>query len=185
MKLASPWLDTLPEGAIDRRGDLPAETTAVVIGAGITGVSAAYHLARRGMHTLLVERDHLAAGATGRNAGFLIAGTVEYFDAAVARWGVTEASAIWAFTIENITGIKNAVAREGIDCDLQVHGHTQLASTPEEWEHLQGTARQMLKHGLQTRVLSARGVEEELGLTGFFGGRVQDDDATLNPAKLV
>jgi glycine/D-amino acid oxidase-like deaminating enzyme len=43
----------------------------VVIGGGIVGVSAAAHLAETGRQVLLVERDELAAGASGRNSGIV------------------------------------------------------------------------------------------------------------------
>ncbi len=42
----------------------------VIIGGGIVGASIAYHLATRGVRDVLVlERDQLGSGSTGRNAG--------------------------------------------------------------------------------------------------------------------
>ena len=41
----------------------------VVIGGGIVGVSAAAHLASAGRRVVLVEREGIAAGASGRNSG--------------------------------------------------------------------------------------------------------------------
>ncbi|MGZ3588080.1 MAG: NAD(P)/FAD-dependent oxidoreductase [Candidatus Limnocylindrales bacterium] len=43
----------------------------VVIGAGVQGASLAFHLAGRGARVLVVERDTIAAGATGRSSGFV------------------------------------------------------------------------------------------------------------------
>ena len=45
----------------------------VVVGGGIIGCAAAYALARSGASVILVERDDLAAGASGRNHGLLLA----------------------------------------------------------------------------------------------------------------
>src|ERR1700682_1730019 len=42
---------------------------AVVIGGGVIGCSIAYHLARRGAHVVVVERDALGSQSTGRCAG--------------------------------------------------------------------------------------------------------------------
>lgn len=43
----------------------------IVIGAGVQGTSLAFHLARRGVRVLVVERATVAAGATGRSSGFV------------------------------------------------------------------------------------------------------------------
>jgi sarcosine oxidase, subunit beta len=44
----------------------------VVVGAGVNGASTAYQLARRGAgHIVVVERRHLAAGASGKSGGLV------------------------------------------------------------------------------------------------------------------
>jgi glycine/D-amino acid oxidase-like deaminating enzyme len=45
----------------------------VVVGGGIIGCACAHELARRGAHVMLLEREELAAGASGRNHGLLLA----------------------------------------------------------------------------------------------------------------
>jgi glycine/D-amino acid oxidase-like deaminating enzyme len=45
----------------------------VVVGGGIIGCACAHELARRGAHVMLLERAELAAGASGRNHGLLLA----------------------------------------------------------------------------------------------------------------
>lgn len=43
----------------------------IIIGAGVHGASLAYHLARRKLRVLVLEKQHLAAGATGRSSGLV------------------------------------------------------------------------------------------------------------------
>ncbi len=43
----------------------------IVVGAGVQGASLAFHLARRGTHVLVLERETVGAGATGRSSGFV------------------------------------------------------------------------------------------------------------------
>lgn len=43
----------------------------VVVGAGVQGSSLAFHLARRGADVLVLERETVASGATGRSSGFV------------------------------------------------------------------------------------------------------------------
>lgn len=48
-----------------------AQADVVVIGAGITGTSAAFQLARRGLSVALVEKRFLAAGSTGKSSAII------------------------------------------------------------------------------------------------------------------
>src|SRR5258705_8812404 len=43
----------------------------IVVGAGVQGASLAFHLARCGADVLVLERETVAAGATGRSSGFV------------------------------------------------------------------------------------------------------------------
>ncbi|MFI8824371.1 NAD(P)/FAD-dependent oxidoreductase [Streptomyces sp. NPDC053431] len=50
---------------------LPARADAVVIGGGVIGTSAAYHLAEAGVDTVLLERGSLGGGASAHTAGMI------------------------------------------------------------------------------------------------------------------
>ena len=57
--------------AIARRAPSRSSPDVVVIGGGILGVSVATQLAESGRRVLLLERDELGAGASGRNSGIV------------------------------------------------------------------------------------------------------------------
>lgn len=59
-----------------------------VIGAGIHGASAAFHLASRGVRTVVVERGEPAGGPTGRSSAVCRAYYTNDFLARVAREGI-------------------------------------------------------------------------------------------------
>jgi len=58
---------------------LPSAVDLLVIGGGITGTGVAHDAARRGIHTLLVEREDFAAGTSSRSSR-LIHGGVRYLE---------------------------------------------------------------------------------------------------------
>jgi len=49
---------------------LPAQADVVVIGGGVIGVSAAYHLAKKGHSVALIEKGHVGAEQSSRNWGW-------------------------------------------------------------------------------------------------------------------
>jgi len=51
--------------------DIPRETEVVVIGGGCTGASIAFHLARRDVDVVLLEKGHVASGATGHSGALV------------------------------------------------------------------------------------------------------------------
>jgi len=67
------WWDNLPPVAV-RCPDLPSRTDVAVIGAGYTGLSAARAIAKSGATVLVLERETIGWGASGRNGGMVLPG---------------------------------------------------------------------------------------------------------------
>ena len=112
-------------------------------------MSLLHHLRLRGIEALLVERDHLAAGASGRNAGFLLAGVAENYAAAVRTYGRDETQAIWATTVENHDRQIEAAARQ--DVGHRRSGTLILASGPDEARELEESAQLLREDGFEAR----------------------------------
>ncbi len=50
---------------------MPNTADVIIIGAGVHGTSLAFHLAQRGVKSLVLEKQFVAAGATGRSSGLV------------------------------------------------------------------------------------------------------------------
>jgi len=150
-------------------GSLPDAVDVLVIGGGITGVSVMHHLHDRGVSAVLVERDHLAAGASGRNAGFLLAGVAESYAAAVRTYGRARAREVWAITVENHD--RQIEAAGDADVGHVRSGSAILASDPEEARELEESAQLLAEDGFDAR----------------WDGRVllSPRDGEVNPTRLV
>src|SRR5215831_6877091 len=107
-----PWrVDAVPPAM-----PLAARCDVAVVGGGFTGLSAAYHLARRGLRVVLLEASRLGAGASGRTGGIVLEGTAV---------GPLE-------RVEHcLDALAAVVARERIDCDLRLRGCWELAHRAE------------------------------------------------------
>jgi gamma-glutamylputrescine oxidase len=170
--MTSIWLDEI---ASDLHPPLDEDTSAdvAIVGAGIAGVATAYHLSRSGAKVVVVEARTVAEAASGRNAGFLLAGVAENFVAAARRYGEDRALRTWRFTKHNQTLVREIVGRERIACDLAWKGSAQIAGDDEEWREIRDSAERLGKEGVRVRL-----VPEERAA-------IYEDDGELHPVRYV
>jgi len=159
-----------------------------IIGGGITGISIAYWLLKEdsSLNVLLVEKNKLAGGASGRNAGFITCGSVEHFNRLVELHGRNKAAEIWRFSEINLKLLKEHIIPEDPSAiEFEQNGSFSLASTEQELNELKKSAELMKSFDLAVEVLESDGVQERLGTTKFVGGIKYLDDASVNPVKLI
>lgn len=86
----SPWVYQLDKNRKIKRLDRDLETDVTVIGAGIAGVSSAFYLLRNTNHrVVVVEKNRLAHGASGHNAGQVVSYFERPFYDIVEEFGLT------------------------------------------------------------------------------------------------
>lgn len=168
----SVWLDG---PAPPRRPPLERDASAdvAIVGAGIAGLSVAYALAREGLRPIVLERDAIAHAATGRNAGFVLAGVAENFVAACRRFGAEPAARVWRFTVTNRVLLGALARRHRIDCDLAWNGSVQLAGDADEWQEIQESARALGGHGVR------------VSLDPASCSACYEDDGELDPVRFA
>jgi glycine/D-amino acid oxidase-like deaminating enzyme len=158
----------------------------VVLGGGITGISTAYWLSQMGVPSVVLEQQTVASGATGRNAGFLLEGTVPDYPELAAAWGRVTARALWDFTIENARRLREVAAHEEIACELIACGSILAAASEAELASLARHADALVRDGYPCEVLDRQAILEALsGAGGFAGGLRNPRDVGLHPVRFV
>jgi gamma-glutamylputrescine oxidase len=144
------WLDGVSRSYPPLDRDVTADVA--VVGAGIAGVATAYFLAAAGAKVVVLEARGVAEAASGRNAGFLLAGVAENFVAASHRYGEPSALRIWRFTKRTQALARSLVEEHGIDCELRWNGSDQIAGDDDEWREIEDSARRLLAEGVAVSV---------------------------------
>ena len=88
-----------------------ANPDAAIVGGGLTGMSTAFHLARRGLTVAVFEAATLGDGASGRTGGIVLEGTAV---------GVLPGAG------DCLPGLERLVRELRIDCDLRLPGCLEI-----------------------------------------------------------
>jgi glycine/D-amino acid oxidase-like deaminating enzyme len=161
---------------LDRiQGDdrLPETADVVVIGGGVIGVSAAYHLARKGHSVALVEKGHVGCEQSSRNWGWCRQQGRARAEIPLAR----EALRLW----------EEMQIDAGRDAGFRRTGVLFLTKNPEElaaWEKWAEVAREMQVH---STVLTPDEVRERLpgNADTWVGGLHTPSDGRAEPSMAV
>jgi sarcosine oxidase subunit beta len=148
----------------------------VVVGGGVVGTSAAYHLADAGAgHVLVLERaDHLAAGSTGACAGGF-----RYQFSSEVNVRLSRAS------IPMITGFTE---EHGLPLDVAQHGYLFLVRTESLWRDFRAANRMHASVGVEADVLSpeeAVALAPGISAEGLVGATYGPMDGIADPSGLT
>ena len=91
-----------------------------VIGGGLAGLTTAREVARGGWSVVLLEADRLAAGASGRNTGFVLPGFAADTESLIVRVGFERSKDLWTLSQSGLDYVRNTIRAEGVTgSDLQ------------------------------------------------------------------
>ncbi len=165
--------------ALPRPDPPPERADVCIVGGGISGVAALHWCRERDLDAILLERRHLAAGASGRNAGFLLAGVAENYARAATAHGRELATAVWQFTRENHRLVRSLIGTA--EAGYARRGSWTLAASAAEAESLEEAATLLAEDGLPGRW--TRDLPEHPA--HLHAGLFTPDDGELDPVRLV
>jgi gamma-glutamylputrescine oxidase len=160
--------------------DLTADVC--VIGLGGSGLAAAGEALRRGLSVVGVDAGRVAAGAAGRNGGFLLGGPAVAVHQAGAGWGLESALALYRETLDEINRLQELLGPEVI----RRVGSIRLAGLPGEPRDDDEAAdrlRESADCDEQYRMLAEHGIAVERYDGPLGNGLYLPDDAAMNPAR--
>lgn len=182
-----------------------------VIGLGGSGLTAIEELLARGEDVIALDATDVAAGAAGRNGGFLLAGAYDFYHDAVRLHGRERARAIYGATLGEIDRIAEAApgtvrfvgsrriaasAAEVDDCRLQMTAMHADGLACEWYEGDDGVGLTFPSDAAfnplaRCRILSKRALERgarlyaRTAVTSIANGRVVTPTGTVTCRRVI
>ncbi|NAZ35952.1 FAD-dependent oxidoreductase [Rubellimicrobium sp. CFH 75288] len=153
---------------------LRTEVRALVVGGGAVGTAIAYHLARAGWDTMLLERDELTAGSTWHAAGLLPLFNMSYATTHIHK-----------YSVDFYKGLKDET---GLDPGFFVVGNLRMAQTQERMDEYMLYSTTAETAGVEHEFLTPRQIAERWPLVrtdDLKGALFHPQDGYINPADVT
>jgi len=180
---APPLHDRVSLGADDDRATLV--TDVIVIGAGVTGLSTALHLAEQGARVTVLEREGPGLGSSGRANGQVIAGLQKPPDALIAAYGSEKGERLVDFCGKASDLLFDLIARHGIACDAERSGWVQATRSTRGMPELEKLAGSWTRRGAPVRMLDRAEIAAILGTDVYACGWLDERNGTIQPLAFV
>ena len=157
-----------------------------IVGGGYTGLSAALHLAERGVDVILLEANRVGWGASGRNGGQVGSGQrVEQTDLE-EQHGKSHAKLLWGLAEDSKNLVKHLIAKHQINCDYTpgiLHADHRKSFVEDSRDHVEHLR---LVYGYDDiRFVDGNEIGELVGSPKYFGGSLDMGAGHLHPLNFA
>ena len=153
-----------------------------VIGGGISGLSTALHLAERGYDVVLLEKEGIGWGASGRSGGQALSGYSCEMAKIRKLTDATTAKILWDMSLEALQLTRELINKHDIRCDF-TSGSLHTAIKPRQHrellEHQQELANLYAYH--DTQILEGQALYDVLETRRYLSGLYEPHNGHLHP----
>ena len=175
-----------PVGAGQLASDV--QTEVAIVGAGYSGLAAAYALSRRGVPCVVLDANPVGWGASGRNGGVVSSKFRLSFPFIATHYGLDVAKRMHRLAHEGVRVVESFVDEFAIaGAEFEHTGSLRCAHTERALAACIAEA-DWVRTSLGDRTmkpLTRAQTEEETGSKGFVGGVLSEDAGTILPLEYV
>ncbi len=165
------------------QGDVRADVC--IVGGGYTGISAALHLAQKGIKAVVLEAKTIGFGGAGRNVGLVNAGMWVMPDELPNVLGEVYGARLLHMLGDAPALVFDIVKTHNIDCQLQTNGTLHCGVGPSGLDELKQREAQWQKRGAPVRLLQGDEAAERIGSRAYAGALLDLRAGTIQPLAYV
>ncbi len=164
---------------------MPTSCDVLIVGAGLTGLTAAYTLAKAGKSVLCIDSGNPGEGASSRNGGMLGGGHRLSLEQMQSRFGSDIALRLLREAhVESGEFAVQLMQQENMDCDFQPCGRLRAFWHENEYDATAKSTETLSRLiGVSAHMVSAKDIHQEIQTDVYKGGVVFETHGGLNPAK--
>lgn len=161
------------------------EADVCIVGAGLAGINLALSLAERGKRVVVLERAHIGAEASGRNAGFVAKGFAAGDLPLIGMVGLPHARALVELTKGARKLIRKRINSYNIDCAPVKDGVLTVSWRDEPQKVKDKIARANDAFDLGYEYWDSLRVREHCNTERYYDGIFSPSDFQFNPLKYL
>lgn len=119
IKVNSYWLSSTKKIEIEKQIDNNYVVDVCIIGAGITGLSTAYYLAKNGLKVIIVDKSEIGEKTSGHTTAKITLQHGLIYNYLINTFGIDYALNYFKANEKAILNIKNIIDTENINCDFE------------------------------------------------------------------
>ena len=114
------WIDSVPKILNDsKKIDMDISCDVTIVGGGITGLTSAYYLSKKGLKVVVLEKDSLMSKTSGNTTAKITAQHGLFYKYLIDTFGLETAKKYLSCNLQAIDNIKSIIYTEKIDCDFE------------------------------------------------------------------
>ena len=157
-----------------------------IIGGGLTGISSALHLAKKGYSVAICEARLIGWGASGRNGGQLGNGMRKDQFVIEKKLGFTHANELWKLGLESVQTSLDLINDLNIDCNIQkgVMSAGCFKNDIEDFEFEKNYLEKKYNYN-DLEIVDKNSIKSEINSNMYFSGLINKGSYHINPLKFL